>query len=104
MDENEATYKALLRFGWKPLEFTSKTAGSNLGNDKTYDQMTFAPRGIGRRVKDFGVFDFDNAVFKPLWRRVSSELPQRRAIPLFNRHVKHHISDHRPVWVQLDIT
>ena len=42
------------------------------------------------------MFVFDKAVFEPLWRRVSSELPQRRAIPLFNRHVKHHISDHRP--------
>ena len=91
-----------MRYGWKPVEYVSKTGGTNLGNDKTYDQMTFAPRGIGTRLKDRGVFDFDKVVFKSLWERLNRQLPRSRALGLFNRHVKHHISDHRPLWVELD--
>ncbi|MDA1000444.1 MAG: endonuclease/exonuclease/phosphatase family protein [bacterium] len=103
MDPEESTYKALIKFGWKPVEYVSRTAGSNLGNDKTYDQMAFAPGSIGRRITAQGVFDFDNALFRPLWERLEETLPKSRAIGLFNRHVKHHISDHRPLWVELDV-
>ncbi len=102
MDEEESTYKALKQFGWKPVDYTSKTGGSNLGNDKTYDQMLFAPGAMRNRILDKGVFDFDKTVFRPLWNRLSRDLSNARAIGLFNRHVKHHISDHRPLWVELD--
>jgi hypothetical protein len=104
MEETEATYKALIKFGFLPLDHTTKTAGTNLGNDKTYDQMTFAPGGIANRIKDKGVFDFDTAVFKPLWTKLNDEMSPKKALSKFNAHVKHHISDHRPIWVQLDIT
>jgi endonuclease/exonuclease/phosphatase family metal-dependent hydrolase len=104
MDTKESTYKEIVRYGWKPVKYVTKTGGSNLGNDRTYDQMTFAPRSIGRRVKARGVFDFDKVVFKPLWERLSDTLPSSRALSLFNRHVKHHLSDHRPLWVELDTT
>jgi endonuclease/exonuclease/phosphatase family metal-dependent hydrolase len=104
MDPKESTYKALTKFGWKPLKYVSKTAGSNLGNDKTYDQMAFAPGSIKRRVKAFGVFDFDNAIFRPLWQKLRAKHSKARATQKFNSHVKFHISDHRPLWVQLDIT
>jgi endonuclease/exonuclease/phosphatase family metal-dependent hydrolase len=103
MQPNESTYKALVKFGWEPVDFVTRTAGSNLGNDKTYDQMVFAPDRIGNKVRAHGVFDFDNAVFKPLWERLERTLSRRRAIGLFNRHVKHHLSDHRPLWVELDV-
>lgn len=104
MNQRDNTYKALVKFGWKPLEYVSKTGGSNLGNDKTYDQMVFAPGTIGGRVLNFGVFDFDNAVFRPLWNRISLELSHTSAVSLFNRHVKHHLSDHRPLWIELEIS
>jgi len=104
MDPGESTYKALTKFGWKPVDYVTRTAGSNLGNDKTYDQLVFAPGSVGNKVKSHGVFDFDNAVFKTLWNRLESELPRSRAIGLFNRHVKHHFSDHRPLWVELDVS
>ncbi|MFQ6023712.1 MAG: endonuclease/exonuclease/phosphatase family protein [Acidiferrobacterales bacterium] len=104
MDEKESTYRALMEFGWKPVDYVTKTGGSNLGNDKTYDQMVFAPGSMKGRMKDSGVFDFDNAIFKPLWDKLTNELPKSKAVGLFNRHVKHHISDHRPLWIQLDIT
>jgi endonuclease/exonuclease/phosphatase family metal-dependent hydrolase len=101
MDPQESTYKALVNFGWQPTEYVTKVGGTNLGNDKTYDQMVFAPGGMRRRITDNGVFDFDKAIFKPLWRRLERQLPKSRAIGLFNRHMKHHISDHRPLWVEL---
>jgi len=104
MNQRDSTYKALVRFGWKPLEYVSKTGGSNLGNDKSYDQMVFAPGTIGGRVLNFGIFDFDNAVFRPLWNLISSDLPHTRAVSLFNRHVRHHLSDHRPLWIELNIS
>ena len=50
-----------------------------------------------------------NAVDRPLQNaafHVSSYFRQVRAKALkkFNAHVKHHLSDHRPLWVQLDVT
>ncbi len=102
MEPDESTYKALVKFGWQPLNWVTRTGGSNLGNDKTYDQMAFAPGSIGNRIKSYGVFDFDKAVFQPLWADLIGRMSRRRAIGLFNRHVKHHFSDHRPLWVELD--
>lgn len=102
MDPEESTYKALVKFGWKPVDFVTRTGGSNLGNDKTYDQMAFAPGSIGNRIVDGGVFDFDKEVFKPLWQRLTANATEKQVIGLFNRHVKHHFSDHRPLWVQLN--
>ena len=45
MAPDESTYKALVAFGFQPLDYTTKTGGSNLGNDKTYDQMALLPAG-----------------------------------------------------------
>ena len=104
MAPDESTYKALVAFGFQPLDYTTKTGGSNLGNDKTYDQMAFAPGGMIRRIKNHGIFDFDNAVFRSLWTRLAAEHSRSRAISKFNAHVKFHLSDHRPLWVELDTT
>ncbi|MDH3416636.1 MAG: endonuclease/exonuclease/phosphatase family protein [Gammaproteobacteria bacterium] len=103
MDPHESTYKELVRYGWQPANYTTKTGGSNLGNDKTYDQMVFAPTIPQSRITGFGVFDFDKAVFKPLWDKLLSQMSKSDTIGLFNRHMKHHISDHRPLWVELDV-
>ena len=104
MAPDESTYKALIAFGFQPLDYASKTGGSNLGNDKTYDQMAFAPGGMARRTKNHGIFDFDNAVFRSLWTKLAGQHPRSRAISKFNAHVKFHLSDHRPLWVELDMT
>ena len=103
MEPNESTFKALTKFGMKPIEYLTKTGGTNLGNDKTYDQMAFAPGSINNRILDYGVFDFDNAVFSDLWTDLSNKFSEKKAISKFNGYVKHHFSDHRPVWVELDI-
>jgi endonuclease/exonuclease/phosphatase family metal-dependent hydrolase len=104
MDSTESTYKALIKFGWQPTDYTTRTGGSNIGNDKTYDQMIFAPGNLNERIKDQGVFDFDKAVFRSLWRHINGQFSPSKAVGKFNMHVKHHISDHRPLWVKLDIT
>lgn len=103
MTPEDSAYAALIEFGMQPVDFTTKIGGSNLGNDKTYDQMAFAPDTIEDRIRDFGVFDFDKAIFAPLWDRLNDEMSKSDALKLFVRHVKYHISDHRPLWVQLDI-
>lgn len=103
MDPKESTYKEFVRFGWQPVQFVTKIGGTNLGNDKTYDQMAFAPDSIQALIKDMGVFDFDKAVFTDLWDDLEATLSKSKAIAQFNRHVKHHLSDHRPLWVQLDV-
>ena len=103
MSETEDTYKALIEFGWKSLDYVARTAGSNLGNDKTYDQMVFAPGTIAQQVNNFGVFDFDNAVFKEVWDSLKDNYRRSTAIGKFNALVKHHISDHRPIWIELNV-
>ena len=104
MDEDEPTFRELVRFGWKPVEFSTKVGGTNLGNNKTYDQMAFAPGPLKNRTLAFGVFDFDNAIFTELWERCAAQFPKSQAVGKFNKHVKHHLSDHRPLWIQLDVT
>jgi endonuclease/exonuclease/phosphatase family metal-dependent hydrolase len=113
MTQNEATIAALQEFGWRSVDFVdrdhmgtrpqdlSHIGGSNLGNDKTYDQIAFAPESLGGRVASHGVFDFDNAIFASKWKSIQARLTHGRAVSLFNRYVKFHISDHRPIWVEL---
>lgn len=113
MEKNEATVKALKEFGWRSLDYTtndtigtnptmiSHVGGTNLGNDKTYDQIALAPTGLSGKVSKFGVFDFDNAAFKSKWQDLDDELSHSKATKLFARYMKFHLSDHRPLWVQL---
>lgn len=103
MDPAESTYHELIRYGWKPVQYVSRTGGSNLGNDRTYDQMTFAPTDLGQKVTAYGVFDFDNAIFKSLWNDLEQQLGAAKAVTRFNQHIRHHVSDHRPLWIQLDV-
>ena len=112
MDDNKATLKALEEFSWKSAEFfdrsdraatssLSRIGGSNLGNDKTYDQIAFAPTALKNSVVSYGVFDFDQAVFAGKWESLSSVLTKGKAVSKFNSYLRRYISDHRPVWVEL---
>jgi endonuclease/exonuclease/phosphatase family metal-dependent hydrolase len=116
VEQNEATIKALKEFGWQSLDYASNQTigtnnaalshigGSNLGNDKTYDQIAFAPTNLSGRISGSGIFDFDNAVFQNKWLSIRSQLSHGKAVKLFNRYLKYHISDHRPLWVELRTT
>jgi endonuclease/exonuclease/phosphatase family metal-dependent hydrolase len=104
MAKDDAMYRTLCTFGMQPLKYVTRTGGSNLGNDRTYDQMVFAPGGMRRRVRSFGVFDFDNAVFRGLWTRLEGKKwPRGQVVERFNSFVRWHVSDHRPVWVELSV-
>ena len=92
-DKDDLIYKALVKRGLQLPEHTSLVY-SNITGDKQYDQIAFLP-GTKSRIKSDGVFPFDNAVFADLWD------PNKPAA--FRSYVKYYISDHRPMWLELDI-
>lgn len=105
MDKNNAAYRALLKSGFVPVKYLDdgRTNGSNLSGTKSYDQIAMAPGDMRKRLLDQGVIDFDNGVFKGLWNKLQSQnLTDKKRASAFNKHVKFYLSDHRPLWVQLD--
>jgi len=103
MSNDDAAYQALLKSGLKPLDAHSKAGGSNLDGSKTYDQLAITPGAVKARTLGYDVFDFDNAVFKAKWDELEQQHGTKGANPKFNKYVKFHISDHRPLWMELDI-
>lgn len=105
MSRTNSAYKALIRFGMIPINYQTKTGFTNIKNDKTYDQVAFAPNSVlNSRILDSNAFDFDKGIFKDLWSNLITQWgSEKKALPKFNKYVKHHISDHRPIWVLLDI-
>lgn len=104
MDESEAAFRALKKSGLKPQDFYTKTGGSNLSGSKTYDQMAITEGSIKDKLINYDVFDFDAAVFVKKWNELVEEYGEKKSIPKFNNYVKFYISDHRPLWMQLDIS
>lgn len=105
MGPDQASYSALIEYGMKPLKYASRVGGgSNLSGKNTYDQMAFAPDRLQARILDYAVFDFDNAVFAGLWRKLSGIESKKKRTTAFRKHVNYHLSDHRPLWVQLDVS
>ena len=102
MSNDDAAYQALLKSGLKPVDAHSKAGGSNLDGSKTYDQMAITPGAVKDRTLRFDVFDFDNAVFKDKWDELEQKHGLQGANPKFNKYVKFHISDHRPLWIELN--
>lgn len=92
----DPVYRALTSRGLEVPDHGSGL-GSNLRSDKHYDQVAFFP---GETKNCFsggmGVFDFDGVVFPELWdggRRKKS----------FNAYLRYYLSDHRPLWMELNI-
>ena len=102
MSNDDAAYQALLRSGLNPLDAHSKAGGSNLDGSKTYDQLAITPGVVKARTLGYDVFDFDNAVFKDKWDELEQEHGTKGANPKFNKYVKFHVSDHRPLWMELN--
>ncbi len=110
---NEATIKALREFGWRSLDYESndnignqpaalsRIGGSNIGNDKTYDQMAVSPSRFSNRITGSGVFDFDNVVFATKWNQIRAATTHSKAIKEFRKYLRFHLSDHRPLWLEL---
>lgn len=92
-DLSNVIYKALIAKGLQVPVHTSKIY-SNLNNDRAYDQIAFFP-GYKSLIKTHGIFDFDNAIF--------AEIYETRLATEFRSYVRYYISDHRPMWMELDI-
>lgn len=92
IDLNDPVYKALTRRGLQLPEHSTRIY-SNIVNDKQYDQIAFFP-GLKSKIRQHGVFDFDGALFSDLWQ----ENPRN-----FRNYLRYYLSDHRPMWMQLDL-
>lgn len=105
MSHDNSAYKALIKFGMLPINYQTKTGFTNIKNDKTYDQVAFSPNSsLNLRIIDANAFDFDKGIFHNLWDTLLLKHKiKSKTIPKFNKYVKFHISDHRPIWVLLDI-
>jgi endonuclease/exonuclease/phosphatase family metal-dependent hydrolase len=93
IDKDDIIYKALVKRGLMLPDHTSLVY-SNISNDKQYDQIAFLPGSKSRILSD-GVFPFDNAVFSTIYNDYTAAV--------FRGYIKYYISDHRPMWIELDI-
>jgi len=75
----------------------SGVIGSSIVNDAQYDEVAFFP---GPTADQFtgnkGVFDYDAVIFPDLW--------QARGKTDFDAYLRYYISDHRPMWVEFNVT
>jgi len=106
MSRTNSAYRALVRFGMIPINYQTKTGFTNIRNDKTYDQVAFSPNSdLNNRIIDANVFDFDKGMFHNLWSKlIAKHGTKSKTVPKFNKYIKHHISDHRPIWVLIDVS
>jgi endonuclease/exonuclease/phosphatase family metal-dependent hydrolase len=103
MDKEEAAYRALMTSGLEPKDYFTKTGGSNLAGIKTYDQMAITGGKIKDRLDNYDVLDFDDALFAAKWKSLVNSLGEKKAKKKFDQYVKFYVSDHRPLWMQLDV-
>lgn len=93
-EASDKIYDALVLRGLQLPEHTTKVY-SNIANDKMYDQIAFLPDSK-TRIISHGVYPFDNAAFADIYNtKTKAE---------FKGYIKYFISDHRPMWMELDIT
>jgi len=94
LDEKDQVYKALRSRGLQLPEHSSKIY-SNINNDKAYDQIAFLP-GMKSNIISHGVFPFDNVAF--------AEIYNNKSAALFRSYIRYYLSDHRPMWMELNIS
>jgi len=105
MKKSDPVYRRLRRRNMKPLDYHDHLEqGSNLKGDKYYDQLVVVePFSNQFKVKKFGIFAWDNAVFASLWNQTKQK-PRKRTDKQFRRYIKWAISDHRLLWTLLTPT
>ena len=69
---------------------STHVGGSNIRDNRAYDQLAFFPGPTEDRLEASGVFDYDGAVFRTLW--------ETRSEKDFYGYLQYYISDHRPLW------
>jgi endonuclease/exonuclease/phosphatase family metal-dependent hydrolase len=95
-EPGDPIFNALTKFGLELPEHSTQIA-SAIASDMNYDQIAFLP---GTTMKCFtglkGVFDYDAVIFPALWDDGNNKAN-------FKAYLRYFISDHRPMWVQLDM-
>ncbi|HSB89363.1 MAG TPA: endonuclease/exonuclease/phosphatase family protein [Anaerolineales bacterium] len=93
-EPGDAIFDALTRLGLEvPLHSTQ--IASSIASDANYDQVAFLPGTTKRTFTGSkGVFDFDTVVFPELWQGGANRKN-------FLAYLRYYLSDHRPMWVQL---
>ncbi len=94
IDEKDPVYKALVNRGIQLPEHSSKIY-SNINDDKAYDQIAFLP-GMKSKILNHGIFPFDNAVFADIYNN--------KTAGEFRGYIRYYLSDHRPMWMELNIS
>jgi len=94
-DDNDPVYQALKSKGLELPNHSTKIY-SNIADDAEYDQIAFLPGIKNRLTGNGGVFDFDGGVFPDMYAsRTKAE---------FRGYLRYYLSDHRPMWMELDVT
>jgi endonuclease/exonuclease/phosphatase family metal-dependent hydrolase len=92
-ETGDAIHAALTKRGLSLPPHTTRIP-TNVSNTADYDQIAVTP-GLKSKVKKMGVFDFDAAIFSDIFNA---------AAPGYWRScAKYYISDHRPLWMQLEL-
>jgi endonuclease/exonuclease/phosphatase family metal-dependent hydrolase len=100
VEPGDHIYTALRRRGLRRPEHSARI-GSNIANDKDYDQIMFFPGQIkAYYTGNTGIFDFDGALFKTLWEELVHRHGQKIASIRFRTYLRYYISDHRPLWAE----
>ena len=92
-DPADPIYKALTKKGLQVPAHSSQV-GSTITSDAHYDQIAFFPGDVQQAFTgNMGVFDYDQVLFPDLF--------QTRGAKDYKTFAKYHISDHRPMWMEL---
>ncbi|WP_299292091.1 hypothetical protein [Nitrosopumilus sp.] len=99
MKKDDEVFKQIKNKTFSPVDYTDYlTPYSNIKNDMTFDQLVIAkPFAEEMSLEGYGIFSWDNAVFKKLWKDLEEE-DKKNAAKRFQAYAKWAISDHRPLW------
>jgi endonuclease/exonuclease/phosphatase family metal-dependent hydrolase len=94
-EKSDPIYKALVSKGLELPDHSSKIY-SAIASDSEYDQIAFFPGIKSRLTGQGGVFDYDGGIFPDLY--------QNHTEGEFKTYLRYYLSDHRPLWMELDVT
>jgi endonuclease/exonuclease/phosphatase family metal-dependent hydrolase len=96
-DRDHAAYDALTG-GGTVLQLPDgllNVRGTNLSRENTYDQILHSPTELNRFSGEGGVVDFYQDAWRPLY-------PNSRHRPASDRRFTYELSDHLPLWLQVN--
>lgn len=93
-EPGDPIFDALTKRGLRLPPHTT-TIPTNVSGDKDYDQIAVTP-GLKQKIAQTGVFDFDHVVFAQLYNPPQTSYWRTCA--------KYYVSDHRPLWAQLELS